>query len=60
MKDMGDVIRKVEYVHLEDNMWLVTLDVQVLYTCTVHADSLEMDIWISNIGSDSGQMYTEI
>ncbi|XP_073442411.1 uncharacterized protein [Dendrobates tinctorius] len=40
LKDTGDVLRKLEHVNLEEDMWLVTMDIEALYTSIRHHDGL--------------------
>ncbi|XP_077113029.1 uncharacterized protein LOC143768221 [Ranitomeya variabilis] len=41
IQDTGDVLRKLMDIQLEADMWLVTLDVESLYTSIRHNDGIE-------------------
>lgn len=40
-RNTGDVVRKIDNIHMEDDMWLVSLDVEALYTSIKHEDGIE-------------------
>lgn len=39
--DTGDVIRKVDNIYMEGDMWLVSFDIEALYTSIKHEDGIE-------------------
>lgn len=41
VKDTGDVLRKLDGIHLGEDMWSVTCDVEALYTSITHSQGLE-------------------
>ncbi|CAJ0918423.1 unnamed protein product [Ranitomeya imitator] len=41
IQDTGDVLRKLADIPLETDMWMVTLDVESLYTSIRHSDGIE-------------------
>ncbi|CAJ0966876.1 unnamed protein product [Ranitomeya imitator] len=41
IQDTGDVLRKLADIPLENDMWLVTFDVESLYTSIRHSDGIE-------------------
>lgn len=40
-RDTGDVLKKIASIHLEEDMWKATCDVESLYTSIRHIDGLE-------------------
>lgn len=40
-RESGDVICKIDNIHMDDDIWLVSLDVDALYTSIKHKDGIE-------------------
>ncbi|CAJ0950195.1 unnamed protein product [Ranitomeya imitator] len=53
LRDTGDILSKILNINMEPDMWLVTLDVESLYTSIKHADGMEAaNFFLSNSDID--------
>ncbi|KAM4043956.1 uncharacterized protein ACNLHF_014260 isoform 1-T2 [Anomaloglossus baeobatrachus] len=63
VRDTTDVLRRIDGIFLEEDMTIVTADVEGLYTCIVHEDGLRavrFFLEASGRGDDMGELILEL